>query len=431
MVDGSFTRQVVKKKSGIDASSQRSPRLKLLQELLDTRIAPVEPSALAREPQPVVAPRRIRLRHKVLVTACALVVAVPTIITGTYMAFFAADQYHSTASFSVRSMDSAQASDILGVFTQASTGSTTSDSYVLLDFIRSEKMVRKLEAQFDLETVYGRRGLDFFYGLSDDLPIEEKVNYWRSMVDVSFDHTSGILNLETRAFTPEDARAVAAFVVQESETVINELSLSARNEVLAASQQEVKLAEDRLSQARAALQNFRAVSQEADPLEGAKLAAQLIATLEQRLVQLQTELQTALNQMGEDTPRIRVMRSEIESLEAQIEAEKQRFGSGPTPKGARTGPASSGVAARIQRYEALETEREFAERTYTSALASLERARMDVSGRQRYLAVFIEPTLSELSQYPPRLWNTILVFIASILAWSLGAMAYYNIRDRN
>ncbi len=431
MIYGSPIKQAAKTSPASQGSTAKSPSLRLLQELLEPQVTPVDRSAPTDEPQILVPQKRLRFRHKLLVATCALVVAVPTIATGTYMAFFAADQYHSTASFSVRSMDSAQASDILGVFTQASTGSTSSDSYVLLDYIRSEKMVQRLETQFDLDAVFGRRGLDFFYGLAGNLPIEEKVEYWRNMVDVSFDHTSGILNLEVKAFTPEDARAVAGFVVQESEKVINDLSLSARNEVLAASQQEVELAEERLARARAALQNFRAVSQEADPIEGAKLAAQLIATLEQRLVQLQTELQTALNQMGEDTPRIRVMRSEIESLEAQIEAERQRFGAGPAAKGSRNGPASSGVAGRIQRYDVLETEREFAERTYTSALTSLERARMDVSGRQRYLAVFIEPTLSELSQYPSRIWNTILVFIACVFTWSLGAMAYYNIRDRN
>lgn len=78
----------------------------------------------------------------------------------------------------------------------------------------------------------------------------------------------------------------------------------------------------------------------------------------------------------------------------------------------------------------METEREFAERAYTAALASLEKARLEANNRQRYLALFIEPTLSELAQYPSRLLNALLVALGLLFAWGIGVMSYYNIRDR-
>jgi capsular polysaccharide transport system permease protein len=78
----------------------------------------------------------------------------------------------------------------------------------------------------------------------------------------------------------------------------------------------------------------------------------------------------------------------------------------------------------------LETEREFAERAYTAALGSLEKARIEANNRQRYLALFIEPTLSQLAQYPARLVNALLVILGLLFAWGVGVMSYYNIRDR-
>jgi capsular polysaccharide transport system permease protein len=374
---------------------------------------------------------RLKTRHMAIGAAFLALVAVPSAVTSLYMAFVAADQYHSSVSFSVRSIDSAQPADLLGMFSQSSSGSTVSDSYVLLDYILSERMVQMVDEAFGLETIFDRRGGDFFFGLAASQPIEDQLDYWRRMVSVSFDHTSGIMNLQTKAFEPETAQQVANFVVGQSEKLINELSISARNETLRVAQAEVSSAEDRLYKTRAALRNYRDESQEADPTEGAKLAAQLIGALETQLVQLRTELSTALTQMSEDTPRVRVTRSQIASLEKQLERERQRFGSGTVGKQGRNAGQMADVAGRIQEYEGLQTQNEFAERAYTSSLAALEKARIESAAKQRYLAVFIKPTLSEFAQYPHRIMSSLLVFLGSLLVWGVLVMGYYNIRDRN
>jgi capsular polysaccharide transport system permease protein len=419
--------------------SAKPRNLRLLESLLE-RPVPAIPEVPA--PSNEIAPidnqptrgriGKFRPRHLVMAASFVAAVVVPSVSASLYLAFVAADQYHSSSSFSVRSIDSSQPSDILGMFTQASSGSTVSDSYVLLDFILSERMVEAVDKAFGLDAIFAARGLDYFYGIGRSLPIEDKLAYWRDMVNVNFDHTSGIMTLEVKAFTPSDSQKIASFVISQSEKLVNELSLSARDEVLKVAQGEVRMAEERLSNARTALRIYRDSSQEADPVEGAKLAMQLVASLDQQLVSLKTELSTALTQMGENTPRIRLMRSQINSLEKQIQQERQRFGTGTTSKQARSAAtAFTDVAGRIQQYETLETDREFAERAYTSSLAGLEKARIEASAKQRYLAVFIKPTLSELAQYPSRILNSILVLLAALLAWGVAVMAYYNIRDRN
>lgn len=372
---------------------------------------------------------KLALRHAIITAVFFCVVVVPTALTSLYMVFIANDQYHSSASFSVRSIQSSAGADILGMFAPSTGSSTVADSFVLLDYVVSERMVEALDKRFDLTKVYGRRGADFYYAMSPNLPIEEKLKYWRGMVDINFDNTSGIINLRVKAFEPGTAQKLTAFVAERSEALINELSRKARETVLAAAQTEVKLAEDRLSQMREALRNFRGSSQEADPVETAKLASQLIASLDQQLVQLNTDLSTARTQMGDDSPRVRVLISRINSLQKQIDLERQRFGSGDSKAGRVSDSAN--VAGRIYQYETLETEREFAERAYTTALAGLEKARMDANGQQRYLATFINPTVSELAQYPARITNILLVFLGSLFFWSVLVLGYYNIRDRN
>ncbi|MDK1494049.1 RkpR, polysaccharide export protein [Sinorhizobium sp. 7-81] len=373
--------------------------------------------------------KKLRWRHAIIGASFLGLVAVPATLASLYMAFIATDQYHSSASFAVRSIEGGVSSDILGMFTQASGASTVSDSYILMDYILSERMVAAADRKFKLEDVYATRGLDYFYGIGSALPIEDKLDYWHDMVDVSFDHASGIMQVTVKAFDPKQAQEIAQFIVGQADSLVNSLSLSARNDVLRAAQDEVLAGEARLSKARAGLRDYRDKSQEISPEEGAKLAVQLIGSLEQQLTQLNADLATAKSQMSEDTPRIRVLKTRIESLEQQLAVERQRLGTGERSPTAGE-PNSPDVAGRIAQFEELETEREFAERAYTAALASLEKARIDANNRQRYLALFIEPTLSELAQYPNRLLNAFLVTLGLLFAWGIGVMSYYNIRDR-
>ncbi|WP_037382786.1 RkpR, polysaccharide export protein [Sinorhizobium americanum] len=372
--------------------------------------------------------KKLRWRHAIVGASFLGLVALPATLASLYMAFIAADQYHSTTSFAVRSIEGGGATDILGMFTQASGSSTVSDSYILMDYILSERMTVDADRKFKLEDVYATRGLDYFYGIGSGLPIEDKLAYWRDMVNVNFDHASGIMQVDVKAFDPKQAREIAQFIVDRSDNLVNSLSLSARNDVLRAAQDEVLAGEARLSKARAALRVYRDKSQEISPEEGAKLAVQLIGGLEAELTKLNADLAAAKSQMSEDTPRIRVLRTRIESLEQQLAIERQRLGTGE--KTVADDSTAPDVAGRIAEFEELETEREFAERAYTAALGSLERARIEANNRQRYLALFIEPTLSELAQYPARLLNSLLVALGLLFAWGIGVMSYYNIRDR-
>jgi capsular polysaccharide transport system permease protein len=372
----------------------------------------------------------LRLRHAMIIVSFILFVTIPGALASIYMIFFAADQYHSTASFSVRSIEAAGGSDIMGMFTQASTGNTQSDSYILMDYIRSERMLDEVEKKFDLEKIYAARGIDYFYGLGAGLPIENRLEYWRSMVDVNYDHASGIMQLQVRAFDPKQSQEIAQFVIGRSDDLVNNLSAEARNGVLKTAGDEVRSAEERLTKARIAVRDYRDVSQEVDPVEGAKLAAQLIGGLEAQLVQMNADLTTVLTQMDEDTPRVRVLKARIASVEQQLDSERQRLGSGNVAEKSARGSATGDVAGRIQQFEELETEREFAERAYTASLASLEKARLDASSKQRYLAVFNQPTLSQMAQYPARYLNSFLVALGLLFAWAVLVMGYYNIRDR-
>lgn len=410
------------------AKVKQHPNVRILEGLLD------ESRKTAKEVRKRKLSPLLKIRHLIMIAGFIALVAIPSTLASLYLAFVAQDQYHSSSSFAVRSISSSVgASDILGVFSQSTATSTVADSYILIDYLLSERMLEDVDAKFDLDSVYAPRGGDYYFGLAAGEPIEDKVNYWRQMVTINFDHTSGILQLQVKAFDPNKAQEIANYILAKSEQLINELSDKAHDETLRLAREEIGIAEKRLTDARMALREFRDVSQDVDPVEGAKLAVQLVAGMERELAKLNADLEVARSQMAEDTPRIRVIKTQIAALESRIEAEKQRLGSGMAgTKTARTTQDLTGsdVSGRLQLYEKLELEREFGERAYAAALASLEKARMDATSKQRYLAVFIQPTLSQMAQYPSRLLSAFLVLLGGLFVWGMGTLIYYNIRDR-
>lgn len=380
-----------------------------------------------------IAPQGVRLRHVVIRLSFLIGVVLPVALVSGYLFFIAQDQYHSRVSFAVRSIEGSSAADLMGFFTSTSTGDPVSDSYILTDYIRSREMYEAVSEDVDLQQVFARRGADWYFSMDQDLPIEERVDYWNSMVHVDFDSSSGIMTVEAKAFEPDDAQRVAQSILTHSTALVNDLSAAAREEIVASAENDLAAAEDRLREARSAMRAYRDRTQEIDPVENARMAAELIGSLEQELARLNSELNTALAQMGPESPRVRVMEQQISSLELQIAMERMRLGSGGEEGEAAAGEASSAtpdVADRIQDYEALQTEAEFAQQAYLSSMASLEKARSDADRKQRYLATFLYPDQAQQSEYPRRLLLIVLSMLGFGFVWGVGVMLYYNLKDR-
>lgn len=95
-----------------------------------------------------------------------------------------------------------------------------------MDYIMSERVVAAADQRFNLEKIYATRGLDYFYGIGSNLAVEDKLEYWKDMVAVNFDHASGIIQVTVKAFEPKQAQAITQFIVENSDNLVNGLSLA-------------------------------------------------------------------------------------------------------------------------------------------------------------------------------------------------------------
>ncbi|GAA0787941.1 hypothetical protein GCM10009077_44290 [Roseibium denhamense] len=307
--------------------------------------------------------------------------------------------------------------------------SPTSNSYIVNDYLQSQTLLEDLRTSgIDLNKIFNRSPADWLFRMGSDLPIEDELSYWNSMVDVNYDGTSGVIQVKVRSFSPEDSVLLAEAVLQKSERLVNELSEVNRRQSVRFAEETVARAETRLKAIRKQMLAYRNETQEISPEDNARIAMEMIAGLDSQLVAKEAEKRTLETYLNSDSPRIRLLSEEIAALRDQIQTERQRLGGGTVPN--QIGVSADRLADRISNFSDLKLEEEFANQFYTTALAGLEKARQDADQKTMYLATFIRPTLSEQAQYPHRFLYSLGFFLGLLGFWGVCIMMYYNVRDR-
>jgi len=378
--------------------------------------------------QPETAPPRARSLWRPLLGALvfAIMVGGPTALAAWYLQTMAADRYVSRAAFSVRSHDAAQPMEVFGAIAQFAPGPGLADGQIVYDFIQSQQIVERIGRTLDLDAMWNRAPGDILFALGRDRPVEDVHDHWLRMTDVTLDPATGILTLEVRAFTAGDARAIAKAVLAVSGQLVNDLSEDARADAVRFAERERDQAEARLRAIRAKLRAFRDLEQEVDPTQNARAALGLVAALEEDRAKLKVRVDQLASALDPNAPRLTALQRRLAILDARITAERTRLGSGTDA--ARD--ADRPLADVVGDYEELLVDREFAEQAYKLALATYEQAQAEARRRHRYLAVHIQPTLSEEAQLPDRPVWIGTVFGGALAIWAIVMLMLANVRER-
>lgn len=363
-------------------------------------------------------------RNKLL-WSFVLCVIMPLIAATAYYAAIATDRFASRAGFSIRGIDTSAGIDGIGALTGlASSGSTTSDSYIVLSYLASRELVEAVDDQLDLRGAYSASDVDLLSRLPPDANVEDFLIYWKMRINTQFDPSSGIIEFEVQSFSQEHARDIADAVLGLTQALVNDLSANARSDALKFAREEVELQEVRLRNALGAIRDFRVSEQSVDPSASAALEIQLIASLESRLIDINARISALRQTLDEDAPSLNALRRNSEALAAQIVERRQAIGSNLLDDA-----GISAVTQQLALYEELEVERSLAQQAYASALVSLEQARRDADRQQRYLAIHLRPQVAQSAEYPRSLRNMLVLSFALLAAWGIGALLTYSVRD--
>ncbi|SDE41960.1 capsular polysaccharide transport system permease protein [Paracoccus isoporae] len=382
-------------------------------------------SAKARHPQRPARTRGERITRTLILASFLMIVIAPTAVWAWYLWARAQDQYVSTVSFSVRKEESDPTLNLLGGLTQLTGSTSASDPDILYDFLHSQDIVATINADLDLVSRFSRfHEIDPVFSYDASGSLEDLTDYWREQVDVDYDSSSKLITLSVMAFSPEDARDIAQAAFDESSRTINRLSDIARDDATRFSRGELQKAQERLTRARQEMTSFRMRTQIVDP--EADLAGQMevLSGLQSQLVEAMVAQDTLRETAREDDPRVAQGQRRINAIQAQIAAERAKFGESDQ------GPNGESYAQLVAEYEELATDLEFAETTYRAAQASYESALAEGQRQSRYLAAHIAPRTAESSVLPDRPMLVLKAFGMLLLGWGVLLLCYYSIRER-
>lgn len=366
-------------------------------------------------------PSRGAFRHKVMAFGFLVGVVLPGALATAYMFTRAADQYQSSTAFSVKAEDLSGGLGALQAFTQITT-TNVPDSAILFDFIQSRALVEKVDSELDLVAMFNRVPTDIVFSLGPEPTAEELLDYWQRMVRVTLDTRTNILQLDVRAFSPEDAVAISEATILNSTVLVNELSAIAQEDATRFANEDLAEAEAKLKELRLEIRRFRNANQMIDPTSDVNTQGGVLTALQTQLAESLVERAALAASAPPEDWRLGDLDNRIEAIRSQIAAERAAIG-----QSAGTGAALTEV---IGQYEELLVDLEFAQNAYTSAMAAVERARAEARRQSRYLAVHIAPRPAEESLYPNRWFYSGLIVLALLAGWSLLVLIYYNIRDR-
>lgn len=389
--------------------------------------AHAEPATAKPIVSPPARPATLQGRHIFAMTSFLMFVVLPTIIVAWYMYERATDRYVSYMGFSVRTEEVGSAFELLGGVAELS-GSSSSDTDILYRFIDSQQLVAAVDARVDLESIWLHPNIenDPIFAYEAGGTIEDMTAYWGKMVDVYADTSTGLIDLQVQAFTPEDAQLIAEVIFDESLRMINRLSAIAREDSTGYAREELDQTVERLKDARTALTQFRNRTQIIDPSASITSQMGILSSLQSELAQTLIDLDLLRQTTNENDPRVVQARQRIDVIESRIAEERNKFGQG-ADDGASPDAA---FADLIEEFEALAVDLQFAESSYRAAQATLDASINEARRQSRYLAAHIQPTLPQSAERPNRFTTVALFGLFSLLAWSVLLLAGYALRDR-
>lgn len=355
-----------------------------------------------------------------------VVVVLPTFFFWLYAALWQSNRYVAETRLTVREAkkkDSGGAIDAGSIMAKMGGGGSkdSQNSYIVLNYVKSRAILVDLGGRAYLERKFSGSGVDYFSRLSRGANIEDLWRYWLNHVAASVDTVSGILTIRVDAFQPKDALDIARDVIRLSEDLVNKITLRDRGDALSRAESEVDLTRQKLADAREKVLQFRNQNVLIDPGARAASLGEMISKLTLERIGIVNALSTFASSLSVDSPSQRLQRTRLAAIDHQLADLKKKL---------TDSHGADAVSAQLANYERLKLEEQFAERMYTIAQTAFQMARQDLERQQLYLVTVVTPTLPEGASYPRVIANTILVFAALLILWSVVSLVAASINDQ-
>jgi capsular polysaccharide transport system permease protein len=341
------------------------------------------------------------------------------VIVGFYQLIWASDRYVSEANVVLESPQlSAPTLSFQSLLSGG--GSNNSDMLLLRDYLLSVDMLKYVDEQLGFRDHYSASEIDFWSALpGSDVPTEELHKYYLKHVNVELDDYAGVLRIKVSAFTPEMAHAMATLLLSEGEQHMNQMGQRLAEEQVRFLESQVDQLAIKFDQARQALIEYQNENGLISPTGTVESINAVVASLEAQLANIRAKRTALLSYQSPQSADVRRVEAEIDALINQIAQER-----------ARTAQQAGGALNVLSsEYQTLELSVQFAQQSYSGALAALENTRIEAARKLKQVSVLQNPTLPEYPLEPRRLYNLVVFAIITLFLGLVVQMLVLIIRD--
>lgn len=282
-----------------------------------------------------------------------IVVILPTLLSSIYFGLIAQNIYTSEATYIIRSSDTQSSLGGLGsFFSKVGISRSNDDSYVVLSYIKSRDALYSIAKTLPIQEWYTTKGdiLARFNGFNLDFYNKKEYfyRYMNSMINVSFDSSTGIATISVNAFDMQDAFKINEKLLRQAEGFVNQINLRAKQDLITASLAELKSAESQMKK------------------------------------------------------------------EAQALAEFQR---------------NKNKDANLAEYQQIIINNTVAKQQFEAATLSLRNAQIEITKKQLYLERIEQPSISDVSFKPARIYNIISTFVICLLVYGILNLLFASVKE--
>jgi len=347
-----------------------------------------------------------------------LLFLLPTMVAAGYFYLVASDRYITEARFALRpalgNVDKVQSEDT-GSNSSLSKQMIAQDTLITTSYIASRQMIETMERQMPLREMFSRDGIDFFSRFDADEPIERFMRYWHKRVTTSVDSNGGIISLKVAAFDAQESYTLTRALLDESERMVNELSLKARNAALAESTRELKNAEERLHTVQRAMRDLRNRAGILDAQSANKNNLMVIAELRKKRIDLSVQLNQSLRDLAPERRPIQDLKAQIQDLDDNIEKiERQMTSTDPDQRRL--------LSEAMTEFEGLENERKNALLYHNKVLAASEQARIVANRQIEFFTPVVDPVVPTSAIEPRKHLITSIVALVAMVVFGFAVL---------
>ena len=350
-------------------------------------------------------------------------VVLPTLLIAGYYYLIASDQYQSETHILVRTAEQAKPSTTgIGAILAGGGGADNAgpEALSVADYLTSHDVVATLRQKLDLVNRYRRSGVDWFSKLSGDQPTDEKLlRYYLAHTKIEVNSGTGITIIQARAFTPQDAYAIATALLDLGDQRVNSLNRISQSDAIASQERQLRDKQDDLAKAQAAISAFRANQSDIDPTGTGSAQTALVTQLTGQLAAARAQLISVGATISKSSPQYIALSRRVSALQGQVDAQQSKLAG----SGGRT------IASQVANYNELVMRQQFAQRQYETVTASLDRARQQAVDKHLYLVKVVNPNLPEKSQFPQRGRTVLTVFFSLLVAYGIGWLLVAGVRE--